>query len=328
MQTGLHILSKSMIVSCLGSCKKQAIFMENIDALQINFSPDQLILLNFCLGFLMFGVALDIKVKDFKQLILNPRPPLIGLFSQLVLLPILTLALTFLLQVQPSIALGMVLIAACPGGNVSNFAVHLAKGNAALSVLMTSVSTLMAIVTTPFLFSLLSQFIPNTAALGQEIYVDPIDMIFTILKLVVLPLGLGMLLNHFYPVFTKKIQSPVKILSIIIFFGIVIFAVIGNFDNILNYLGDIFFIVLIHNSAAFLLGFGWARLMKLSEPNIRAVSIETGIQNSGLALILIFNFFSGLGGMALVAAWWGIWHLIAGFAVAMWWSRREVEQLI
>ncbi len=296
--------------------------MENIDALRINFSPDQLVLLNFCLGFLMFGVALDIKVRDFKQLFQDPKPPIVGLISQLLLLPILTLGLTFVLEVQPSIALGMILIAACPGGNVSNFAVHLAKGNTALSVLMTSVSTLMAIFTTPLLFGLLTQFVPNTADLGQSISVDPIEMIQTILKLVVLPLSIGMSINHFYPKLTAKIQSPTKILSMLIFFGIVFFGIKGNWENILNYIDDIFFIVLIHNSLAFLLGFSWAKLMKMSLANTKAISIETGIQNSGLALIIALNFFSDLGGMALVAAWWGIWHLLSGFLVAMWLSRR------
>jgi len=299
--------------------------MENIDALRINFSRDQLVLLNFCLGFLMFGVALDIKVKDFKQLFHAPKPPIIGLISQLVLLPILTLGLTFLLNVQPSIALGMILIAACPGGNVSNFAVHLSKGNTALSVLMTSVSTLAAIFTTPILFGLISQYVPNTTTLGQSISVDPIEMIQTILKLVVLPLAIGMSLNHFYPKLTERIQSPVKILSMLIFFGIVFFGIKGNWENILTYVDDIFFIVLIHNSLAFLLGFSWAKLMKMSVSNIKAITIETGIQNSGLALIIALNFFSDLGGMALVAAWWGIWHLLSGFVVAMLLSQRPPE---
>jgi BASS family bile acid:Na+ symporter len=272
----------------------------------------------------MFGVALDIKVKDFKQLFLHPKPPIIGLVSQLLLLPFLTLILTYLLQVHPSIALGMVLIAACPGGNVSNFAVHLAKGNTALSVLMTSISTLLAIITTPFLFSVLSKLIPNTADLNQVIYVDPFEMVLTILKLVVLPLLVGMALNHNAPQLTERIKFPVKVLSILIFLGIVVFGIMGNIENIMNYVGDIFMIVFIHNALAFTLGYTWAKWMNMSEKNIRAISIETGIQNSGLALIIIFNFFSELGGMALVAAWWGIWHLIAGFVIALWWSRKDV----
>ena len=296
--------------------------MEFIDNIKINFSPDQLILLNICLGFLMFGVALDIKVRDFKQLFVKPKPPIVGLISQLIWMPLLTMVLVLLLQLPPSISLGMILIAACPGGNVSNYAVHLAKANTALSVLMTSVSTIAAIAITPLYFSILSNYVPNAGDLQQSITVDPINVIKTILQLIALPLGIGMGLNHYYPTLTKKIQGGVKTLSMIIFFGIVVFAIAGNYENIITYIQYIFFIILLHNSLAFLLGYQWAKLMGLSLQDRRTISIETGIQNSGLALILVFNFFDGLGGMALVAAWWGIWHLVAAFSLATYWSRR------
>jgi len=296
--------------------------VEFIDHIKINFSPDQLILLNICLGFLMFGVALDIKVRDFKQLFVQPKPPIVGLVSQLIWMPLLTMVLVLLLQLPPSISLGMILIAACPGGNVSNYAVHLAKANTALSVLMTSVSTIAAIAITPLYFSILSNYVPNAGDLQQSIVVDPLNVIKTILQLIALPLSIGMGLNHYYPTLTQKIQGGVKTLSMIIFFGIVIFAIAGNYENIITYIQYIFFIILLHNSLAFLLGYQWAKLMGLSLQDRRTVSIETGIQNSGLALILVFNFFDGLGGMALVAAWWGIWHLVAAFSLATYWSRK------
>lgn len=297
--------------------------VEYIDSVKINFSPDQLILLNICLGFLMFGVALDIKVTDFKRLIDQPKAPIIGLISQLIWLPLLTMILVYFLQLPPSMSLGMILIAACPGGNVSNYAVHLAKANTALSVLMTSTSTLLAIFITPIYFSFLSAYVPNADTLQQAIYVDPVEMFKTIIQLIVFPLGIGMLLNHYYPGFTKKIQGAVKTLSMVIFFGIVIFAIVGNYKNIMTYVRDVFFVVLLHNTLAFILGYQWAKVMGLEQKDRRAISIETGIQNSGLALILVFNFFDGLGGMALVAAWWGIWHLFSGFAIATYWARRS-----
>lgn len=299
--------------------------MEYIDDIKINFSPDQLTLLNICLGFLMFGVALDIKIADFKRLIENPKPPIVGLISQLIWLPLLTMVLVFILQLPPSMSLGMILIAACPGGNVSNYAVHLAKGNSALSVLMTSISTLAAVLITPLYFSFFSQFVPNAAALQQSIHVDPRNIISTIIQLIVLPLSLGMLLNHYSPRITTKIQGIVQKLSMLIFFGIVIAVVFGNLENIAKYLKDVIFIVILQNVLAILIGYQWAKIMGLPQRDRRAVAIETGIQNSGLALILIFNFFDGLGGMALVAAGWGMWHLIAGFSLAMWWGRRELR---
>ncbi len=300
--------------------------MEGIDAIKINFNPEQLTLLNICLAFLMFGVALDIRLDDFQKIFRRPKAPLTGLVSQLLLLPILTILLAMYFNPPASIALGMVLIAVCPGGNVSNFAVHLADANAALSVILTSVTTLSAIIITPLAFGFWSEWLPATEALRQSISVDAAKMVYTIIQLVFVPLMLGMWINYRFPAFSQKIQRPVRWLSIIIFFSFVIFAMIGNYDNIVQHVGKVFIIVLVHNTAALLLGFWFARSMRLPMPDVRAISIETGIQNSGLGLILIFNFFGGLGGMAMIAAWWGIWHLISGFSVAMWFKYRAARQ--
>lgn len=298
--------------------------MEGIDAVQINFNPDQLFFLNICLAFLMFGVALDLKFANFRILFQNPKAPMIGLSSQLILLPILTVALIFILHPPASIALGMVLVAACPGGNVSNFAVHLAGANAALSVLMTTVTTLGAIFITPLYFTFLSPYIPGVGALDQGIQVNPVDMVATIVQLIMVPLAVGMWLNYRFPETIARVRRPVRWLSILIFLGFVVFAVIGNYENIRNYLHLVFFLVLLHNALALLTGYWFAKFNKLNRSDARAIALETGIQNSGLGLILIFNFFNGLGGMAMIAAWWGIWHLISAFGLAMWW-RRDME---
>jgi BASS family bile acid:Na+ symporter len=296
--------------------------MESIDAVRINFNPDQLLVLNLSLAFIMFGVALNIKLVDFRDIFRRPKAPIIGLISQWILLPILTLALAMLFRPAPSIALGMILIGVCPGGNVSNFMVHLAKANAALSVMLTSISTMAAVVMTPLAFAFWAGFVPGTEGLREVIKVDPQQMVMTIIQLVFVPLIIGMSVNHYLPILTKKIERPVRILSIIIFFSFVVFAAIGNWDNIANYLHIVFWIVLIHNSLGLAMGYGFARINKLPKSDVRAISIETGIQNSGLGLILIFNFFDGIGGMAMIAAWWGIWHLISGFCLATWWSKR------
>lgn len=295
--------------------------MDNIDQIVINFSPDNLFFLNICLGFLLFGVALDIQISDFKEIFKAPKPVLVGLFSQLILMPILTLSIIFIVDLPTSIALGMILVASCPGGNVSNYAVHLAKANAALSVILTSISTLAAIIITPLYFSQLAPLVPDSESLRRSIHVEPLTMVVTILKLIVVPLVIGMILNHFYPRFTSKIKSGVKMFSLIIFAGIVFVGVLSNVDNILSYIDEIFLLVFFHNAIALVIGYYFGKANRLELIDIRAVSIETGIQNTGLALILIFNFFNGIGGMALVAAWWGIWHLFSGFTIAMWWSR-------
>ncbi len=276
-----------------------------------------------CLAFLMFAVALDIKVSDFKRVLEQPKAAIVGLTSQLLLLPLLSIAMVYVFAPASSIALGMMLIAACPGGNVSNYAVHLSKGNTALSILMTSITTVFAIVLTPLSFSIWTRCIPVDSNI--EISVAPSQMFQTIFLLIFLPLALGMLSNHFLPKFTAKINRAVKALSMIIFVSFAVVAIYLKFDDLRNYVHWVFVIVLVHNALALMMGYWFARANKLPEYSARAISIETGIQNTGLALILIFNFFNGLGGMAIIAAWWGIWHLISGFLLATYWGKRAPQ---
>ncbi len=298
--------------------------MEQIDSIQINFNPGQLTILNLCLAFLMFGVALDLRIAHFRELFYRPRAPLLGLTSQLLILPVLTLALIFLFRPPASLALGMVLVAACPGGNVSNFAVHLAGGNTALSVTLTSISTLLAIIITPLYFTVLAPLVPGADELTQRIFVDPRNMVMTIFQLILLPLIAGMLMHAYLPGLTTRIRLPIRILSLLIFFGFVVIAIYANRENIANYLHLVFLLVFTHNALALFGGYSFAKLTGLPREDARAISLETGIQNSGLGLILIFNFFDGLGGMALIAAWWGIWHLISAFSLAAIWNRRNL----
>lgn len=299
--------------------------MPTIDSVRINFNPDQLLVLNLCLAFLMFGVALDLRMEHFRQLWRQPRASMVGLSSQLILLPLLTLGLIFLLRPPTSLALGMLLVAACPGGNVSNFAVHLAGANAALSVVLTTISTLGAVVITPLYFSGLAPLLPGAAALPQDIAVDPVDMVGAIVQLILAPLLLGMLVQNRLPSLAARLRRPVQQLSMLIFLAFIVVAIAANYDNIVRYLHLVFFLVFLHNALALSGGYGWASLFRLPARDSRAIALETGIQNSGLGLILIFNFFDGLGGMAMIAAWWGIWHLVSAFSLAMIWRRRPLK---
>lgn len=296
--------------------------MEHFDSVRINFSEDQLVLLNLCLAFLMFGISLDIRLEDFRRIVRSPRAALVGLSSEYLLLPLLTLLLIYLLKPAPSLALGMLLIAVCPGGSVSNYMVHSARGNVALSVVLTSVTTVGAIVVTPLAFAFWMQFIELPEALRTSVQVEPDRMLRTIVQLVLIPVSLGMLLAARFPDFVLRVRRPVARLSILIFLGFVVFAIAGNYANIKEFLFLVFWLVLLHNGLTLLMGYQYARLLGQSKANARAISIETGIQNSGLGLILVFNFFDGLGGMAILLAWWGVWHLISGMLLAAWWRRR------
>jgi len=294
----------------------------NIDDVVLNFDSGSLFLLNILLGFIMFGVALDLKFEDFKRILLDPKGSIIGLLSQWLLLPLITLIIIAIFEPMPSIALGMLLVAACPGGNISNFICKLAGGNAALSVSLTALSTSAAIVMTPFSFSFWSSFIPRTDQLQSAISLNVWDMFSTIIYIILIPVSLGVLFNKWQPAITQKIRKPINALSIIIFSAFVVIAFYKNADHFTNYIQIIFFLVLLHNGAAFLGAYWFGRSVGLPEADRKAVAIETGIQNSGLALILIFNFFDGLGGMAIVAGWWGIWHIVSGMVLAYFWSGK------
>ena len=296
--------------------------MEAIDQVQLNFSEDSLTLLNILLGFIMFGVALGIKKTHFTDLVKDPKSPAIGVISQFILLPLLTFLLVMILRPAPSLALGMILVAACPGGNISNFMSSFSGSNAALSVGLTAIATLSAVIMTPFNFSLYGNLYPGAAPLLQDIQIDFWKMLKTVFTLLGIPLVLGMLFAHYFPKITKRIQAPISVLSFLIFLGFILVAFVNNYDLFLKWIHAVVFLVLAHNMLGFLLGYFLPKTFKRSEKDCRAISIETGIQNSGLGLVLIFNFFDGLGGMAVVAAWWGIWHIISGLTLATFWKRN------
>lgn len=300
------------------------LLLTSIDSIQLNFSSEGLLLLNICLGFIMFGVALQLRLHDFKRVIKRPKALITGVVSQFLLLPIATLLLTLVLQPFPSLALGMILVAACPGGNVSNFISFMARGNAALSVGLTAIATLMAIVVTPLNFSLYGYLNPQTAPILRSIALNPWHMIQTVVLLFGVPMLLGMYIRSRWPGFSDRISIPIRWLSILFFGLFVVVAFMQNWHYFVRYIDLVFLLVLLHNAVALLLGYGTAKLAQLDASQVRSITIETGIQNSGLALIIIFNFFDGLGGMAIIAAWWGLWHIIAGLSLAAVWARFPI----
>lgn len=294
-----------------------------MEDIHLNFNEDGLRILNICIGFVMFGIALDLTIADFKRLIQYPKKALTGIVSQFVLMPAATFVLVWILQPAAPMALGMLLVAACPGGNVSNFICHMSKGNTALSVTLTAFSTLLAIVLTPLNFGFWSSMLPAASSAEQAISIHPWDMFQTILLIILIPLVLGMLTNRFLHKVTLKIRKPMKFLSIIIFLGFLVIAFYNNMDVFAEHFQKVIWLVLAHNAVALAIGYGFARVMKLEERDRRTIAIETGIQNSALGLVLIFNFFDGNGGMALVAAWWGIWHIVSGFILAWYWTGKR-----
>jgi len=292
-----------------------------LDSVQLNFSPDNLLGLNIALAIIMYGVALELKWTDFQYLVQNPKGFVIGICSQFFVLPLLTWVLVTFLNPPPSIALGMFLVAACPGGNVSNFLTSLAKGNVALSVSLTAVSSVAAIFLTPFNFSFWAGNYAPTAQLLQEVQLNTLEVFLTIGLILGIPLILGIMTTSKFPEWSKKLAQAIKPLSLVIFGALVLLALLGNFELFKTYIGAIFLWVLAHNFIGLGGGYLTAKFAKLPFKDVKTITIETGIQNSGLGLVLIFSFFAGLGGMALITAWWGIWHLISGIILASIWKK-------
>lgn len=296
--------------------------MTDIDDIVLNFSPASLNLLNVILCVVMFSIALDLKTSDFREVTRRPKSFLAGVFSQFIALPALTYVLVILLEPRPSIALGLILVAACPGGNISNFLTHRAKGNLALSVSMTAFSTLACPILTPLNIAFWGSLYGPTREILRATEIDPLTVLYTVLLLLVLPMALGMLLNSRRPDIAAKIRRPLQIVSMLIFVGFIVAALAANWGFFLGYVGQVAVLVVLHNGLALAAGFVVATLARTGDADRRAITIETGIQNSGLGLILIFAFFGGLGGMTVAAAFWGIWHAVSGLALASWIGRR------
>lgn len=297
-----------------------------IDDAVLDFSAGSLTLLNAILAVVMFSIAIDLKLSDFRVLARSPKPVLVGLASQFLLLPALTYLLVILAQPRPSVALGLMLVAACPGGNISNFITHRAGGNAALSVSMTAIATVGAILLTPLNIAFWGSLYAPTAEILRATSIDPVSIAVTVGLMLVLPLMLGILLNARRPDLTRRLRRPLQWLSMGIFLAFIAIALASNWGLFLTFGTSIAGLVIVHNALGLAGGYGLATLMGLSPYDRRAVTIETGIQNSGLGLVLIFSFFGGLGGMAIVAGFWGVWHAISGLALASLMRRTEAAR--
>lgn len=298
--------------------------MSSLDQVQINADSDGLIVLKICLAFILFSLAIDIKKEDFKTLYSNPKSVLIGCLSQIIVLPLFTFVLVLILKPPTSIALGMMLVAACPCGNMSTYMSYLAKGFIPLSITITAISTLSASFTTPFNFYFYASHYAPAEAFLQEIHISFWSLLSSILLLLVLPLIAGISLKAYFPAFVNKISKSIKILALVFFLAFLIGAFAKNRIVFIEHLPEIFGIVCLQNFLAFIIGYFLPKLFRLPETHCRSISIETGIHNSGLGLILVMTFFNGNGGMALIAAWWGIWHIITGGIFALYWNRKTI----
>ena len=298
----------------------------NVDDVVLSFTPGSLTLLNIVLGLIMFGIALDTSPSDFRVVARHPKPFVIALLAQLLLLPAVTFGLTMILPVTASMAMGMILVACCPPGNISQVLTHRSGGNVALSVSLTAVGNLVYIVAMPLSIAFWGSLHPTARTVLEDGSLDPGKMLLEIVLIIGVPFAIGLLLRAKLPKIAARAHPIVKWFSLIALVAFILVALVGNWSVFIQVLGIVVLVVTVHDAVALALGYGTAVVGGLGTRERKAMTFEVGIRNAGLGLGLVFAFFGGLGGMAIVAGWWGIWDIVAGLVVAGLWARHTKKR--
>ncbi len=280
-------------------------------------------ILSLLLATMVFAVALEVKPSDFARVLQTPKSVLCGLIPQFILLPVGTWLATLWLDLPANLEVAMILVASCPGGSLSNVVTHYGRGNTALSVSISAAASLIALVATPFNFAWMVGSNPNTAQWLKVLQIDPSDIWFSLVLLLALPMSLGLVVATRLPALTARIQKPLMRFALVML-GLFIVAGVAKDRQLLN-LGvlQIVALVVLHNAAGLWLGWATAKVMRVSEADRRAVMIEGGMQNAGLALGIIAVQFNSDVGMVLMASLWGIWHIVSGMTLALRWRRKD-----
>ncbi|MFA7116294.1 MAG: bile acid:sodium symporter family protein [Bacteroidales bacterium] len=313
--------------------------LKQLDSVRIHFDQAGINTINIVLALIMFGVALGISTKTFKEIFIKPKSIIVGLCLQWFALPAVTFLLITILRdyITFNVAMGMILVASCPGGNISNFMSSYAKANTELSVSMTAIATILATFITPINFSLWGGLYHHFVMSNALVDVPTLSIGFwpmfkQVLILLGIPIICGMLFSYYFKKISKKMIKPFQILSLIFFIALVFIAFKNNYAIFVKYLFIIFFLVLIHNLLAMSTGYLGAAAFKLPKKDRRTLCIEVGIQNSGLGLVLLFNpaIFpqENMGGMLIITAWWGIWHIISGLTISTIFRHNRHKKMI
>lgn len=297
--------------------------MTDIDNIRIAFEESSLTTLKIVIGAILFGIALDTRLEDFAAALRRPGVIAIGIVAQFLLLPAITFVLTLALDLRGSVALGLILVACCPPGNVSNILTHRSGGDVALSVSMTAVGNVLAIVLMPLNVAFWGGLHPTGKKVLEDIDLSALDMLVEVGLVIGLPFIAGIAIVRLWPRIAAVGHRVIGPLSYVALAAIIVVGVANNWDVFVDYIGVVLLAVFLHDALALLLGYGIGRATRLPDASVRAMTFEVGIRNAGLGLLLVFTYFDGLGGMALVAAWWGIWDIIAGLTVAVLWRRTR-----
>jgi BASS family bile acid:Na+ symporter len=285
----------------------------------------QQLVLSLVLATMVFSVALELKLDDFRRVAQAPRAVVCGLVPQFILLPVGTWLATLALDLPPNVEAAMILVASCPGGSLSNVVTHIGRGSTALSVSISAVASLIALVATPFNFSWMVAANPATAGWLRTLNIDASDIWISLLALLAVPMALGLVTAYRFPALTARIQKPLANFALFALLAFIVLGLIRERQLLTLGLLPMLLIVVLHNASG--LAFGWltAVTFAVSERDRRAVMIEGGMQNSGLALGIIAVQFASDLGMVIIASLWGIWHIVSGLSLAFYWRRKDAR---
>ena len=300
----------------------------DIDLVRLNLNENSMNILKLIIALIMYGVALDLKISDFKTLFKNPLGLAGGFIAQYILFPILVMTIIYFTDVRPSIALGLIMIAACPSGNLANLITSLSKGNVALSVGLTSTTTLLSMVTMPFIFFFLGSRVSGASALLSEIHINSKEMLEGVFILLGIPMLSGMITAKFFPTFGQKLQKIMSKISMIFLLIFIVGALAANYQHFLAYFHMIVGVVFVLNVLVIFGGYFISRLMGLTEYDARSITVVMGVKNSALGLAMVFQFFQGMGGMAMIVAWWGISQISLSLLAVKVWKYLDTKKVL
>ncbi len=296
----------------------------DLDSVTMSLPAGADVVVKVMVAVFLFGVALD---TPFSALVQHFRRPWIlaaGVAGQFLLLPLLTLGLCLALDVRGSVAIGMLLISCLPAGNLSNLLTHRARGDVSLSIAMTSVSNLVALVATPALFAFWAGQYEPAQVLLRRINLDPVQMAFEIALLIGVPFLLGMGVGSAWPKVAQRVRRPIDIAILVLLLFVVLGGIASRWNVIITYVDEIVLAVVLQNVMVLLAGWLLAKALRLRAAGVRAMTLEMGVRNTALGLVIALAYFSELGGVVLVAAIWGLWDVASGLTLATFWRRRPI----
>ena len=284
--------------------------------------------LSLVLATMVFSVALELRLADFRRVADAPRAVVAGLIPQFLLLPVGTWLATLALDLPPATEAAMILVAACPGGALSNVITHMGRGNTALSISISAVASLLALVLTPFNFTWMVSTNPVTAGWLRTLDIDASDIWISLALLLALPMALGLFVGARWPAATKRIRGPLGRFALAALLAFIALGLVRDRHLLGPQILPQFMVVVLHNAAGLALGWLCASAFRVAERDRRAITIEGGMQNAGLALGIIAVQFGADLGMVIVASLWGIWHIVSGLSLAAWWRKKDARHAV